>query len=107
MSAYDKVMDVNVRTPFHLTQLAIPYLRASKGNVVNVSSVNGIRSFAGVCAYNMSKAALDQFTKTLALEVAADGIRVNSVNPGVIITGERNCFRTFLHKTLLIPLSQS
>ncbi|OQR72073.1 3-oxoacyl-[acyl-carrier-protein] reductase FabG-like [Tropilaelaps mercedesae] len=86
MSAYDAMMNVNVKAPFHLTQLAIPHLRRSRGNVVNVSSVNGIRSFAGVCAYNMSKAALDQFTKSLALELAADGIRVNSVNPGVIAT---------------------
>lgn len=88
MEAYDHMFNINVKAPYHLTKLAIPHLKETKGNIVNVSSVNGIRSFAGVCAYNMTKAALDQLTKTVALEVAADGVRVNSVNPGVIITGQ-------------------
>jgi len=86
MAEYDELFNINVKAPFHLTKLAIPHLRKTKGSIVNVSSVNGIRSFANVCAYNMSKAALDQMTKTVALEVAADGIRVNAVNPGVIVT---------------------
>ena len=50
--------------------LAVPYLVKSKGNIVNVSSVNGIRSFPGVLAYCMSKSAVDQFTKCVALELA-------------------------------------
>lgn len=83
---WDKVMDVNVKTVFHLTQLAIPHLKKTKGNIVNVSSVNGLRAFAGVAAYCVSKAALDQLTRNTALELAADAVRVNSVNPGVIIT---------------------
>lgn len=83
---YDTIMNVNVRSVFHLTQLAVPHLVATKGNVVNVSSVNGIRSFPGVLAYNISKAALDQFTQCVALELADKGVRVNSVNPGVIET---------------------
>lgn len=86
LADYDTVMNVNVRSIFHLTQLATPHLIATKGNIVNVSSVNGIRSFAGVLAYNMSKAALDQFTQCVALELADRGVRVNSVNPGVIVT---------------------
>lgn len=83
---YDTVMNVNVRSIFHLTQLAVPHLIATKGNIVNVSSVNGIRSFPGVLAYNMSKSAVDQFTNCVALELADRGVRVNSVNPGVIVT---------------------
>lgn len=83
---YDIIMNVNVRSIFHLTQLAVPHLIATKGNIVNVSSVNGMRSFPGVLAYNMSKAALDQFTQCVALELADKGVRVNSVNPGVIKT---------------------
>lgn len=66
--------------------LAIPHLIKTKGTIVNVSSVNGLRSFPGLLAYNMSKSAVDQFTKCLALELASKQVRVNSVNPGVIIT---------------------
>lgn len=91
LADYDSVMNINVRSVFHLTQLAVPHLIATKGTIVNVSSVNGMRSFPGVLAYNMSKSAIDQFTQCVALELADKGIRVNSVNPGVIITN--------IHKT--------
>jgi len=86
LEQYDRVMGVNMRSVYHLTMMAVPHLEVTKGNVVNVSSVNGIRSFPGVLAYNVSKAALDQFTRCVALELATKQIRVNSVNPGVIIT---------------------
>ncbi|XP_031626842.1 uncharacterized protein LOC116343085 [Contarinia nasturtii] len=83
---YDTIMNVNCRSIFNLTKLCIPHLIATKGNIVNVSSVNGMRSFAGVLAYNMSKSALDQFTQCVALELADKTVRCNSVNPGVIVT---------------------
>ncbi|XP_034485325.1 uncharacterized oxidoreductase TM_0325-like [Drosophila innubila] len=86
LAQYDRVMNTNVRALYQLTMLATPELIKTKGNIVNVSSVNGIRSFPGVLAYNISKAAVDQFTRCVALELAAKGVRVNSVNPGVIIT---------------------
>uniref|UniRef100_A0A914VY90 3-oxoacyl-[acyl-carrier-protein] reductase FabG n=1 Tax=Plectus sambesii TaxID=2011161 RepID=A0A914VY90_9BILA len=86
LEQYDHVMNVNMRSIFQLTQLCTPHLIASKGAVVNVSSVNGIRSFPGVLAYNISKAAVDQFTRCVALELAGKGVRVNSVNPGVTVT---------------------
>merc|ERR1711935_831528 len=86
LEQYDRVMNVNVRAVFNLTMLAVPHLEKTKGNIVNVSSVNGIRSFPGVLAYNISKAALDQMTRCVALELAPKKIRVNSVNPGVIVT---------------------
>lgn len=57
------------------------------GNIVNVSSVNGLRSFPGVLAYCVSKSALDQLTACTAVELAPKGVRVNAVNPGVITTG--------------------
>ena len=57
-----------------------------KGNVVNVSSVNGLRAFPNVLAYCASKAALDQFTHCVALEMAPKGVRINAVNPGVTLT---------------------
>jgi len=86
LEQYDRVMNTNVRAVYHLTMLAVPHLETTKGNIVNVSSVNGIRSFPGVLAYNISKAALDQLTRCTALELAPKQIRVNSVNPGVIVT---------------------
>jgi len=86
LDQYDRVMNVNVRSIYQLTMLATPELIKTKGNIVNISSVNGIRSFPGVLAYNVSKAALDQFTRCVALELAPKQVRVNSVNPGVTIT---------------------
>ncbi len=83
---WDAMMDVNVTSIFRLMQLALPHLEKTKGNVVNVSSVTGLRSFPGVLAYCVSKAALDQLTRCAALELAATGVRVNAVNPGVVMT---------------------
>lgn len=71
MSIFCRIMNANVRSVYHLTMLAVPHLIKSKGNVVNVSSVNGIRSFPGVLSYNISKAAVDQFTRCTALELAS------------------------------------
>ncbi|KAF5888682.1 3-oxoacyl-[acyl-carrier-protein] reductase FabG-like, partial [Clarias magur] len=86
LAQYDKVMNVNVRSVYHLTHLCVPHLIQTKGSIVNVSSVNGQRSFPGVLAYCMSKSAIDQFTRCVALELAPKQVRVNSVGPGVIIT---------------------
>lgn len=86
LEQYDRVMNTNVRAIYHLTMLAVPHLIQTNGNIVNVSSVNGIRSFPGVLAYNLSKAAVDQLTRCVALELAAKNVRCNCVNPGVTIT---------------------
>lgn len=86
LADWDKLMNVNVRGPFYLMQCAMPYLVERQGNVVNVSSVNAVRSFPGVLAYCVSKAALEQLTRCAALEMAEKGVRVNSVNPGVTET---------------------
>lgn len=83
---WDKMMNINVRSAFYLTQKCVPHLAATKGNVVNVSSVTGTRAFPNVLAYCVSKAATDQMTRCTALELAPKGIRVNAVNPGVVIT---------------------
>jgi NAD(P)-dependent dehydrogenase (short-subunit alcohol dehydrogenase family) len=84
--AWDAMMEINLRAPFRLMREATPYLKARKGAVVNVSSVNGLRSFAGVLAYCVSKAGMDHLTRCAALEMAPHGVRVNAVNPGVTIT---------------------
>jgi len=83
---WDRMMDVNLRAPFRLMRAAAPHLVERKGTIVNVSSVNGLRSFPGVLAYNVSKAGVDQLTRCAALELAPLGVRVNAVNPGVTVT---------------------
>ena len=86
LDAWDKMMNINLRSMFYLTQKVMPHLVASKGNVVNVSSVTGLRAFPNVLAYCVSKAGTDQFTRCVALEMAPKGVRVNAVNPGVVVT---------------------
>jgi NAD(P)-dependent dehydrogenase (short-subunit alcohol dehydrogenase family) len=86
LTAWDAMMNVNLRAVFQLMQMASPHLIETKGNIVNVSSVTGLRSFPGVLAYCVSKAAVDQLTRCAALELAPKGVRVNAVNPGVVVT---------------------
>jgi len=86
MEQYDRIMNINVRAVYHLTMLCVPHLIETRGNIVNVSSIAGARSFSGILAYCMSKSATDQMTSCTALELASKGVRVNSVNPGVVPT---------------------
>ncbi len=86
LAAWDAMMNVNLRAVFQLMQMATPHLIKTKGNIVNVSSVTGLRSFPGVLAYCVSKAGVDQLTRCAALELAPKGVRVNAVNPGVVVT---------------------
>ncbi len=86
LESWDEMMNVNLRAVFHLMQLATPHLAEHRGNIVNVSSVTGLRAFPGVLAYCVSKAGVDQLTRCAALELAAQGVRVNAVNPGVVRT---------------------
>ena len=87
-----KVMDINLHAPFRLMRAAAAALIASGGSIVNVSSVNGLRSFPGLLAYCVSKAglvsksAVDHLTRCAALELAPKGVRVNAVNPGVVVS---------------------
>ncbi|XP_020715501.1 uncharacterized protein LOC110118317 [Ceratitis capitata] len=83
---FDRVLNTNLRAVFLLTKYAAPHLIKTQGSIVNVSSVAGLRSFANLSVYCTSKAALDQFTRCIALDLAPHKVRVNSVNPGVIIT---------------------
>ena len=86
LQQWDDMFKINVRSVFYLMHLAMPHLTKTKGNVVNVSSVNGQRSFPNVLAYCSSKAALDHMTRCAALELASKGVRVNAVCPGVTVT---------------------
>lgn len=83
---WDKMFDINLRSVFFMMQKCVPHLEKTKGNIVNVSSVAGTRAFPNVLAYCVSKAGVDQLTRCAALELAAKGIRVNAVNPGVVVS---------------------
>lgn len=83
---WDKMMNINLRSVFFISQKCVPHLEKTKGNIVNVSSVSGQRAFPNVLAYCVSKAAVDQMTRCAALELAPKGVRVNAVNPGVVVT---------------------
>jgi len=86
LAEWDSMFNINLRAIFNLMQKALPSLIDRRGNIVNVSSVTGLRAFPGVLAYCVSKAALDQLTRCASLELAAKGVRVNAVNPGVVVT---------------------
>jgi NAD(P)-dependent dehydrogenase (short-subunit alcohol dehydrogenase family) len=83
---WDAMMNINARAPFRLMRAALPALVATRGSVVNVSSVTGLRAFPGVLAYCVSKSAVDQLTRCAALDLAPQGVRVNAVNPGVVVS---------------------
>lgn len=84
--AFDAMMDVNLRASFRLLRDATPSLLETRGSVVNLSSVAGTRAFPGLLSYCVSKAAVDQLTRCAALDLAPSGVRVNAVNPGVVVT---------------------
>lgn len=86
MEDWNRMLQINLTSVFELMQLCVPHLEKTKGTIVNVSSVAGSRSFPNVLAYCVSKAGVDQLTKCAALELAEKGIRVNAVNPGVVVS---------------------
>ena len=83
---WDRMLDINVRAPFRLIRAGVEPLAARRGAVVTVSSVAGLRAFPGLVSYCVSKAAVDQLTRCAALDLAPRGVRVNAVNPGVVVT---------------------
>ena len=108
------MMRINLDSVFLLMHAAAPYLRATRGNVVNVSSVTGLRAFPNVLAYCVSKAGVDQLTRCAALELAAAGVRVNAVNPGVVVSNlhrrsgmDESAYEAFLeHSKTTHPLGR-
>jgi len=113
-AGWRSMMQINLDAVFKLMQLAVPHLQKRKGNIVNVSSVTGIRAFPGLIAYCVSKAAVDQLTRCAALELAPKGIRVNAVNPGVVVSNlhrrggmDEEKYRAFLeHSKSTHPLGR-
>ncbi|XP_075262557.1 putative oxidoreductase SERP2049 [Convolutriloba macropyga] len=82
MDSYEPVFDINLKVAVKLTKLCIPYLRLTKGNIVNNSSILATHPVPNHSFYSMSKAALDMFTRCIAVEEGKNGIRANSISPG-------------------------
>jgi NAD(P)-dependent dehydrogenase (short-subunit alcohol dehydrogenase family) len=109
------MMAINVDAPFRLMRAAARPLADAKGSIVNVSSVTGLRAFPGVLAYCVSKAAIDQLTRCAALDMAPSGVRVNAVNPGVVVSNlhrrggmEEDRYAAFLeHSKTTHPLGRA
>lgn len=80
--AVTDLMALNVLAPSLLARATFPALRATGGSIINVSSTYGHRPLPGAAHYAASKAALEQLTRSWAVELAADGVRVNAVAPG-------------------------
>jgi dehydrogenase/reductase SDR family member 4 len=85
--AFDKIMNINVKAPFELSKMVHPIMKQrGGGSVINISSIAGITPDPGLGLYSVSKAALNMLTKVTAKEWGVDGIRVNSICPGLIKT---------------------
>ncbi|PAV82115.1 hypothetical protein WR25_12573 [Diploscapter pachys] len=87
MEDYDYLFDLNLRAVVTLTNICMPHLIKSKGEIIMNSSISALPlATTTLVYYAMTKSALDQYTRALAIQVIRDGVRVNSVNPGVVLT---------------------
>jgi NAD(P)-dependent dehydrogenase (short-subunit alcohol dehydrogenase family) len=86
VTLWDDVMAVNARGGLLSTKYALPHLKKMRGSIINISSTGGLVGYAGGTAYCASKAAVVMMSKTLALELAGYGIRVNCICPGATRT---------------------
>ncbi len=86
IEGWKKILDIDVSGVFYATRFFIEALKKSKGNIVNVSSVSGLGGDWGMSFYNAAKGAVTNFTRSLALDHGADGVRVNAVCPSLTLT---------------------
>lgn len=94
---FDRILAVNLRGPFLISKFAIPHLvAAGGGSLVHISSVCAVTVWAGDCAYDISKAGLNMLSDHLAVEYGPQGIRSNTLMPGVI--------RTELHESVMVAM---
>jgi 3-oxoacyl-[acyl-carrier protein] reductase len=93
---FDKVFNVNVKSIFHMMNAVVPLMRRQGGGcVINIGSTGGIRPRPGLTWYNATKAAVNLVSKSLAVELAPDKIRVNCIAP---VMGETGLLEAFMGK---------
>lgn len=87
-ATFDRVYDINVKSIFHMVHAVVPLMRSKrKGVILNVGSTAGIRPRPGLTWYNSSKGAVNLMSKSLAVELGPDNIRVNAICPVMGVTG--------------------
>lgn len=83
----DALLNVNLKAPYNLIKLCVPLMKKNKwGRIVNIGSISGVIGEANASLYSMTKSAFVGLSKSLALELAQDGITVNTINPGWVET---------------------
>jgi NAD(P)-dependent dehydrogenase (short-subunit alcohol dehydrogenase family) len=83
---FRNLLDLNLVSMFAACKLALPHLRKTKGNIINLSSLVGAMGQLHATTYVATKGAITAFTKAFAIDEAANGVRVNSVSPGNVYT---------------------
>ncbi|OAL17450.1 hypothetical protein AYO22_11673 [Fonsecaea multimorphosa] len=111
VATFRRVTEIDLNSLFYLARVAIPqFKRQGKGNIVTTASTSGIRGDRGLCAYGAAKAGVINLTRIMALDHAEDGIRVNCVCPGNMVTPMTEGFRQNLgaHEALVnsIPMKR-
>jgi NAD(P)-dependent dehydrogenase (short-subunit alcohol dehydrogenase family) len=97
---FDRILATNLRGPFLMSRAAIPHLlEAGGGSIVHISSVCAITVWAGDCAYDVSKAGLNMLSDHISVEYGPQGIRSNTLMPGVI--------RTEMHESVMAAMNDS
>ncbi|MFE2631260.1 SDR family NAD(P)-dependent oxidoreductase [Streptomyces sp. NPDC059374] len=95
----DRVLEVNIKAPYLLTAALVPgMVENGGGSVINMGSIGGVEGIKFTSLYGASKAALHSLTRSWAAELAADGVRVNTVAPGPTMTESNDELRPMLEK---------
>ena len=87
MDDWNRSLNVNITALFLASKYAIPYLKETKGNIINTASAGGIIGFPDAISYATTKGAVISFTRAMAVDYAEAGVRINAICPGTGVTG--------------------